>query len=182
MPEPQPKLYDYGIQLERSDVRVHVSPATQRLYVFPTAKAQKLLEDRGDEFPEVPAFQRDVPYPTARGKLVPCDQIPDLRTICLPVADEWWEKEFRAELCTKTKGTRACKLVELALKRGYIPLFFADVREATDVKLQRDGVDIFLWASLRIQVKCDWSAGPRELGGSGNLFLQQAELNPRKRY
>lgn len=178
-----PKLFEYGIQLERSDVRVHVSVATRRLYIFPTMKAQKLLEDRGEEFREVHAFQEGVTYATARGRLVPCDQMPDLRIVqiaCLP--EEWWNTRFRVELSTKTKGTRACKLVEWALKKGHIPVFFDNIQEPSDVKVQRDGIDIFIWAKLRIQVKCDWSAGPKEWGGSGNLFLQQAEVNPRRRY
>ena len=42
--------------------------------------------------------------------------------------------------------------------------------------------DLLVTASLRIQVKCDYRGGPRELGGSGNLFLQTHECNPLRRH
>jgi hypothetical protein len=175
-----PNLFDYGIQLERSDIRVHVSPATRRLFVFQTAAAQKLLEDRGNEFKERDAYQQDVEYATAKGRLVPCKQMPTLRTVVL-LAGHWWEA-FNPEHKPSTKGFAAARLVERALREGWVPLPYALAVESKDLKIQRSGTDILTWGHHRIQVKCDWLAGPVALGGSGNLFLQEAEINPRKRY
>ena len=175
-----PKLFEHGLQLERSDVRVHVSVATRRLYVFQTAAAQKLLEDRGDEFKERHAYQQDVEYATARGKLVPCCEMPTLRIVAL-TEDYWWA-DFSPRHKPSTKGFAAARLVERALHEGWIPLPYSLAAESKDLKVQRDGIDILLWNHHRIQVKCDWDAGPKAWGGTGNLFLQEAELNPRKRY
>jgi hypothetical protein len=177
---PEPRLIEYGIQLERSDVRVHVSPATRRLFVFQTAAAQKLLEERGGEFKKREAYQPDVEYATAKGWLVPCSQMPTLRTVAI-TPDDWWSK-FKPEHKTSTKGQEAARLVERALREGRIPLPYILIIEPKDVKVQRSGADILVWGHHRIQVKCDWLAGPVELGGSGNLFLQYSELNPRKRH
>ena len=62
--------------------------------------------------------------------------------------------------------------------RSWVP----DAEECSNIALQRGGVDLLLTAQFKIQVKCDWIAGPKELGGKGNLFIQDAELNPKKRY
>lgn len=175
-----PKLFEHPIQLERSDIRIHVSPATRRLYVFQTAAAQKLLEERGDEFPDRMAYQADVDFATARGKPIPCGQMPTLRVVKL-AAEDWWA-EFAAAHTTSKKGVAAARLVERALREGWIPLPYDLVVETKDLKLQRSGLDIQVWAHHRIQVKCDWKAGSIAHGGSGNLFLQQAELNPKGRY
>jgi hypothetical protein len=184
---PQRKLFNYGIREERSDVRVHVSPVTQRLYVFPTADVQKLLNERGEEFREVPAYQDGIDYATATGLLVPWNQIPNIRVVRVP--KEWWaDGYFQAHHTTTTKGQRAVQLVTRGLEEGYIPLpfngkgAFNGITEPTNVVVQRDGSDVIVCGRLRIQVKCDWLAGPKELNGSGHIFLQLTELNPRKRY
>ena len=176
----QPKLFEYGIQLERSDIRVHVSPATRRLYVFPTADAQRLLDERGADYPEVRARQPGVDYVTALGRLVPCTDVPRLQIVHLDTC-AWWEK-FRPEHATTTKGRMAVDVVCWALRQGRLPLWVNDARESENVSLQRSGVDVLLTARFRIQVKCDWTAGPVEWGGSGNLFLQHAEANPKRRH
>ena len=178
--EPQPKLFEYGIQIERSDIRIHVSPATRRLYVFKTAEAQMLLTIRGADYPSVFAFQPGVRHATAEGKLVPVEDIPDLRTVDLS-NESWWVK-FKPLDSTVTKGRKAVAVTLWALRKARIPLWINSVQESSNVDLQRKGADILLWARLRIQVKCDWTAGPVECGGSGNIFLQQAEINPLRRH
>jgi len=178
----QPKLFDTPIQLERSDVRMHVSPATKRVLIFRTADAQKLLENFRAEFPEVRAFQDGVSYATARGMLVPCDRMPNLRILDPKLPDDCWARGFRPDHNTTTKGRRAADLVLWLLDKGRIPLWFRKSDEPDDMNVQRKGTDIVIWARIRIQVKCDWEAGPVNLGGSGNIFLQTAELNPLKRY
>ena len=177
----QPKLFPYGIQLERSDIRVHVAPATRRLYVFKTAEAQRLLSERGADFAIASARQPGVPYVTALGALVPYDAIPDLRIVELPETRPWWDK-FKPEHSTSDKGRMAVAVVLWALRHAWVPLWWSAATESESHSLQRTGTDILLYGRWRIQIKCDWPAGPVELGGSGNLFFQQAELNPRKRH
>jgi hypothetical protein len=174
------QLIEYGIQLERSDVRIHVGVQTRRLYVFQTAAAQKLLQEHRKDFKERPGFQQDVEYATSNGILVPCYRMPTLRHVLL-ASDDWWKK-FNPLHTPSEKGRMAARLAQRALKEGYVPLPFALVIESKDLKIQRSGADILLWGHLRIQVKCDWEAGPKAWGGSGNLFLQVAEINPLKRY
>jgi len=76
----------------------------------------------------------------------------------------------------------AARRVERALDGGCIALQFAVAVESKELRVQRSGIDILLWGHHRIQVKCDWYAGPVAHGGTGNLFLQEAEVNPRRRY
>lgn len=175
-----PKLFEYGIQLERSDIRVHVSPSTKCFYVFPTAAAQALLDERGQDFKEVLAFQPGIEYPTARGRLVPHTAIPKLQVLRLPDC-AWWAN-FKANDNTSRKGALAVRAVIWALRSGRLPLWVAAASETESVSLQHKGTDILLTHRWRIQVKCDWDAGPKESGGSGNLFLQNAEVNPRRRH
>jgi len=176
----QPELFEYGIQLERSDIRVHVSPSTKCLYVFPTAEAQQLLDQRATEFKQVQAFQPGVKYPTALGRLVPPAAIPRLVIVHLPDCD-WWAK-FKPTHGTSKKGSLAVKAVDWALRNGKLPLWVTGTKETQNIQNQIKGIDILLTGQWKIQVKCDWDAGPRERGGTGNLFLQSAERNPRKRH
>jgi len=180
MVEQQPKLFEYGIQLEQSDVRVHVSPATRRLYVFPTGRAQDMLNARAKEFREATATQPGVAYATARGFLIPWKQIPELRIVDLS-HKTWWDR-FAYHANTSHKSACAVQVVQCALEHGYLPLWFKAAAETEHVTLQIKGADIVLFARTVIQVKCDWSAGPVEFGGTGNIFFQTAELNPLRRH
>ena len=66
----------------------------------------------------------------------------------------------------------------------------SDLEMALDHILEQSGQDGFIdeWIGRRTgrwktQVKCDFTAGPRKLKGcSGNLYVQIAECNPKKRY
>jgi len=81
------------------------------------------------------------------------------------------------------KGRKATDLVLQMIKRGLFPLP-ALGEEITDQDLQVDGEDIvikanaFRYENLVVQVKCDYKGGERDLGGTGNLYLQTAECNP----
>ena len=62
-----------------------------------------------------------------------------------------------------------------------IPAIADNVRE---IDVQLLGGDVIIKPNairkdeIVIQVKCDYDGGERELGGTGNLFLQVAESNP----
>ena len=78
---------------------------------------------------------------------------------------------------TSIKGQWAVDIVKHSLKLGMVPFKFK-VDEITDKDLQIKGKDIIAVNSFSIQVKCDWSAGPKEKGGTGNLYIQTHECNP----
>lgn len=176
----QQELFEHGIGGEQSDIRIHVSGATRRLFIFQTAAAQEFLKKNGNKFKERLACQPDVQYATAKGTIVPCHEMPTLRVVELS-ADDWWEK-FHPDLTTSEKGFRAARLVERALREGLVPLPYLFVTESKNLNVQRSGTDIQVWGYHRIQVKCDWKAGPKAWGGTGHFYIQNAERNPRKRY
>jgi hypothetical protein len=78
---------------------------------------------------------------------------------------------------TGTKGQKAVYVVHEMLKRGLIPIK-QNIETITEQDMQISGTDIIVHSNIRIQVKCDWKAGTKELGGTGNLFIQTAECNP----
>ena len=80
------------------------------------------------------------------------------------------------------KGRKATLLIKGMIRDGMFPMPAIPL-EQLDRALQIDGEDIVAWISgrrIRIQVKCDYAGGEESLGGTGNLFLQTAELNPLK--
>jgi len=78
------------------------------------------------------------------------------------------------------KGDRAALIVKGLLVTNKFPLFAGKAELVDAQTLQVKGVDIQV--SINIQVKCDYNGGPKERGGTGNLFLQVAECNPFKQY
>ena len=166
-------LIDYGIYEEDSHIRAHVAPVVKIIYVFRTQEALKILDH--SEYPEVPGFQPGVSFPTAKGKLVPPDDIPDIRPIRWD-GYPWW-KYFDENDSTEKKGKRAVLVVASIMRLGLFPLWF-DAEEIKDIDVDIKGTDMIVWGKWRIQVKCDFRAGPKKLGGTGNLFIQTKECNP----
>jgi hypothetical protein len=82
---------------------------------------------------------------------------------------------------TTEKGTRAMHLVAAMIRDALFP-FPLDPTIITDTNMQFEGLDIVVATRVRIQVKLDFRGGERELGGTGNLFLQTAECNPTRSY
>jgi hypothetical protein len=54
----------------------------------------------------------------------------------------------------------------------------ADGNVISSKSMQIDGSDIVVSNRVHIQVKCDFDAGQKLLGGTGNLFIQESECNP----
>jgi hypothetical protein len=173
-------LKPYGILQEQSDIRVHVSISTRAFYVFKTAGVRDLIISNPDKYKIAKAKQPGVVGVTAEGWLVPVEDVPDLRRV------EWneggfpWWDSFSEEDATSEKGRKATMMVKFLLKKGLIPLW-AESEEPSDNNIQIMGVDIILIKNLRLQVKCDWRCGPRP-DGSGNFFIQKAEINPMKKF
>ncbi len=171
------ELIDYGILEERSDIRAHVSPQTRRFYVFRTASMVELISR--EKYVPKPAYQTGYDSPTAMGYLVPVEDIPDLRVLQWR-STSWW-LNFKESDSTSKKGAMAVWVVRELMRLGRFPLWF-DGEEITDMRIDIQGTDIIVAGKWRVQVKCDWKAGVRKDGGSGNLYIQIQEANPFRLY
>jgi len=177
---PQPSLFEYGIQTEKSDIRTHVCPVVRRVYVYPTSSGLMVIESGC--YPLVPGYQPGWSEPTAEGYLVPPDDIPCC--VELKFRDTVWDHlSFRKDEATSEKGRKAVRLVKMMLKRGLLPIpTESEIVEERNIQIS--GTDIYVKANrlrekdVHIQVKCDFDGGRKELGGTGNLFLQVREINP----
>lgn len=174
---PQPALFEYGILNEASDIRAHVGVVCRRVFVFETQAALQAIERHKEEMKLRTVHQHDVVGPTAKGYAVKLEWIEGLVTISPKSWPGWID--FRPDATPSVLGQQAVGLVCWILQRGPFPLF-VDCQEDQRHSVQIKGSDIVLYAHKRIQVKCDYRAGPEKLGGTGNLFLQTAERNPKK--
>lgn len=173
-------LIDYGIQTELSDVRTHVCPRVRRVYVYPTSCGVEAIETGAHRL--VPGYQPGWDGATAEGYLVPPEEIEHCVEVMFRDA-AWNALRFRQDERTSAKGDKAVRLVKAMLKHGMLPLP-TESQIVTERDMQITGTDIFVRANqlrkrdVRVQVKCDFVGGRRELGGSGHLFLQIRECNP----
>jgi len=176
---PNFSLVNYGILDEpRELIRLHVSPATRRVYGFTVGNMIDLL--RRNEYSDGEASQRGTDIITGVGKLVPLGDVPELKEYVIP--DDWLKSLMDTkDKSTTDKGNAAVKAAKGMLLRGIIPISLS-VMEVEDIALQIKGFDIFVNYKAHFQVKCDWKAGRREHGGSGNLFIQTQECNPFQRH
>jgi len=173
---PPVELFDYGIYTECSDVRAHVGVLAKMVFVFPTRNAISAVEEHNPKL--VFGFQSGVSAPTASGWLIALELIRDLRTI--PVKSNWsgWYG-WTDNLSTTQKGQRAVELVLQMLRLGRLPIWLDNVEDDPRQNIQIKGTDIVVYAHKRIQVKCDFRAGPKSIPGcTGNIFIQKSERNP----
>lgn len=170
------KLIEYGIKQEKSNIRAHVCPAAKYVYVYQTKVVQDLIQRQA--YREVSVTTNG--QTTAKGLLVPLDDIPGLRRV--PIADKMWEKmDIQSDQSTSVKGRKAHELVEKLIERDRFPLFNKPI-SITNLDLQYAGVDLMVVEDKKIQVKCDLKGGDKRHGGSGNLFIQTYESNQYKQY
>lgn len=178
------KLVDYGIQNESSDIRVHVCPVVQRVYVYPTHCGVAVIES--GKYKIVSGYQKGFDFATAKGYLVPPFDIPRCASITLRKT-VWAYIGFVQDDTTSQKGNKALRLVIGMIKKGLLPIP-ALGEEISEHDIQIKGQDIIIKSGaitqkdIRIQVKCDYPGGEKLLGGSGNLFLQIQECNPGQYY
>jgi len=177
-------LVKYGIQTEQSHIRAHVCPVVKRVYIYPTEFGIAAI--KSGQYVKVGGRQPGVSFFTSEGYLIPPFEIQ--RCVAITINEDVWKAiDIQASLSTSEKGKRAMRLVVAMLKNGLFP-FPALVHEITDADLQISGADLLVRAGaiarrdIIIQVKCDFSGGEKQLGGSGNLFLQVAECNPLGRH
>jgi hypothetical protein len=164
-------LVPYGIREEVGTIRAHVSVVSECVYVFPAGAAIALIDS--GKYKQAPAKTGNIV--TAKGYLIPPNDIPGIRTIPLP-SDLMGTLDFRQTDSTSQKGDKAVRAVCYLLKIGCFPLSITG-EEVADANMQISGTDILINLKTRIQVKCDWRAGPGP-NGTGNLFIQTEECNP----
>jgi hypothetical protein len=169
------ELFESGVHTENSDIRAHVGMYNRAVYVFKTAHANKILQTHGRiKY----AGQAGVGYATGKGKVVPWNSIEDIRELKFHSWPRW--DEFNENLSTSQKGKLAVDCVIDIMRLGRFPLWL-DAEEDQRENIQIKGTDILLFCRKKIQVKCDALAGPKPKG-TGNIFLQIAEVNPLSRY
>ena len=70
-------------------------------------------------------------------------------------------------------GRKAVRFVEIILTRGLLPLPSEPyVVNQSDIQICGTGI-LVRAMDIRIQVKCDYRGGCRDLGGTGHLYLRQ---------
>jgi len=170
------RLIEYGImQEDRAIIRAHVAIGTGLVYIFSVGAAQDTLSRK----PYREATAKQGQFITAKGKLVPPCDIADLVSIEIPAA--WRTRALAYEKQDEgKKGQVAVEIMKHILKSGLLPSKFLTFvpQEITDEMLQVQGLDIIITATTKMQVKCDWRAGDKASGGTGNLYLQTHECNP----
>lgn len=176
-PNGNKELIEYGVQNDGSDYRIHVGYKTQHIYVFPTGQGKEYISrQHGLELKN--AYQDGMV--TARGYAVPTSHLKDLREILIPPA-LYREYIILEKMTTSDKGRLATCIALEMLKKNLVPLS-VNVSITDDTTMQVNGTDILIDSKWKIQVKCDFNAGRRDLGGTGNVFLQIEECNPYRRH
>jgi len=186
--EPQPslplgntKLVEGGILTDESDVRAHVSVVTGRVYVFSTENGRKAIES--GVYRQVTATQPGVKsIPTSKAFLVPPTEIDGCISI-VPPKEYFDEIGFSLSDSTSEKGKKATDLVYRLIDENRFPVP-ATGEIVEDKEAQINGKDLVVLprSGLTVQVKCDYACGEKDLGGTGNLYLEVAECNPLRRH
>jgi len=170
------QLIHHGIQNEQVDLRFHVSITTKSVYIFEPRHAIAAMQT--GLYINVPVFTGNVK--TATGYLIPPESIKNCRRVPIP-DDLMYRAGFSKNDSTSMKGAKAEAIVNQMIRLGLISLVL-DTVIITDEEMQINGSDIVADLAQSFQVKCDWKAGPKELGGSGNLFIQDTECNPLRQH
>ena len=113
---------------------------------------------------------------SGKWRLVPIEVVPNLKYLrCNPA----WFDIFGSDPYldnTSVKGEKAVDIVKRIIKNFDFPYWCPTIKDEQDEEKQKKGQDLKIGENV-VQVKCDWSGGPRSLGGTGNLFIQTDELN-----
>ena len=170
------KLVNYGIQNDYADLRYHVGVVVKKVFVFMPEKARDALSN--GEYRKVCVRMGKIV--TATGYLVPYTDISGCRMVDIP-GELYDGAGFYYQDSPKVKGEKAERLVRKMIVSGLLSTILTTV-SVDDENMQVQDIDLVVLQAREIQVKCDWRAGPTELGGTGYLFLQDAECNPLRIY
>jgi hypothetical protein len=172
-------LVPYGIFDDKADMRFHVSVVTRTVFVFEPVNALAAIEARS--YPLVFAKTKDETgedIVTGQGYLIPPGDINGCRSVPIPF-HLFDQIGFDSQDGSTAKGAKAERLVLWMIDAGFISTVIRKVA-VTERELQVSGADVIMARVL--QIKLDWKAGSRQLGGSGHLFIQTAECNPQQQY
>lgn len=181
------ELIRYGILEERTDVRFHVG--FESVIIFRTDVVKNMIMDNGGYEEADKRWRLGYATQTVNGKLI--------RT-----GEGWLIRPSEIEGCafapipkeimnisTKddegTKGDKATIIINQMVKLNLIPSeFLTEITRVDTKKDQIKGIDL-KGKELTYQVKCDL---PYDLPtkkyphGTGNLFIQRRECNPKKKH
>lgn len=163
-------LYPHGIQNEDSDFRAHISFGVA--YIFSTQSGRDAIAKLDSSSVRCAHTGN---YISSRGFIVPVRQISNIRQYIIP-GDIMWSWSDTLVNSTSTKGKKAVSIFCEMLKRGLINISFS-LNEVTDKDIQISGIDIFVSAKYKFQVKADLKAIV-----TGNVYLETHELNYYKQY
>ena len=164
-------LINYGIQSEKSEYRMHVCFGIEMIYFFKVTDGLNIVKSK--KYPVKPAYIEGIR--TAEGCAAPWNAINGCSEIPIPT-DILSNVNCKAKETTYSKGNKAIIVAKNMILRGLIP-FNLNVREVEEKDLQIMGEDIIVKMETSIQVKCDYYGGSKELGGTGNLYLQIKEIH-----
>jgi len=170
------ELCKYGIFNYNATHCIHVGFKTAMLFVYDTEQMIAHINYKKDEFQpyqKAPAFQKSIQ--TADGFLVPYDLFFINAINIHSIMVHYPDNEKLIDESTKSK--MSINIIKTALQNNMVN-FQLKAREVTDKEKQIEGQDIIIVNNIIIQVKCDWYAGPKEKGGTGNLYVQTHECNP----
>ncbi|KKL88964.1 hypothetical protein LCGC14_1919450 [marine sediment metagenome] len=179
------ELLQYGIYEEEVDLRIHIAYKVKKIYIYEREEAIKILQHHPtrSSYQEVNGAKTE----TARGHIVPVEiglfgiqGLIDINIRKSILEKNWCEQTDDESI----KGERAVNIVREMLEKGVIQLYLPEqfkvrAKHEGDLDMQLKGKDIILIPEQpSIQVKCDYMAGSRALGGTGNLYIQTHECNP----
>lgn len=171
-------LTPYGIYSEKAEVVIHVCPVVRKCYLFFTEIVRSLLTENPRKYKYVFVRQPNkegVQVVTAKGYLVPPGDIANCRVYDIPDSLLQRGKFSKVDSCGD-KGGKAEWLAAQMIENGYLYVPPLKVH-SSDKELQLQGFDLMF---PHIEVKMDYKGGPKELGGTGNLFIQTSEANVNK--
>ena len=114
-------------------------------------------------------------YVTAKGRAVPWQTINGINVWKIP--QHSMRLHFVERSANETDKGRAAVEIVKDMIYGRHGGNLVPIRSA-GTSLDIAGTDLVVNGEDTIQVKCDYRGGHKELGGTGNLFLQTAECNP----
>lgn len=165
-------LVRYGIHNNQSDLQIHVCARAKKVYVFTPDHARSALREK--EFRVGQA--RTGAIITGKGQLVPPNAITGCKRYDIP-DDILLSENIQQMDPPGLKGRKAEAIARKMIARGIISLVLSTVT-VTDVEMQRTGADLMTVNAQNYEVKCDFSGGETQFGGTGNLFIQEYECNP----
>ena len=166
-------LIDEGINNDTSTYRFHVCPIAGNIYAFTTKSA--IITINSNNYQQTEVITNGIV--TAIGYKVPVHHL----SLCNELSvsgDSWIKYNFKAG--EKGNGKKAEKMVEELINNSEY-FFPAKAFMVTDKQGQFAGIDIYVKSYHTVQVKLDYRGG-RKPKGTGNLFIQIKECNPKKIY